>query len=372
MTLVELLVVVAILGALLAISIPMLKPMLESRKTSNAAQVLAGALQHARTKAIQERRHYGIWILPYETAPTVSVQLRYQKGVPPDANFVNPPHVRVRVVDGDIIFYRFYPDVFTLGETPEWHTYENLILSLSDPERDKLIAERYDVHQHFQVGNKIQFNRLGRSFTIGDNFALDAPYDNLNLPEDDEGSDAMEYRITRQAVDSSRAWLPPVVMPRGTVVDLVFSGGDGEISGTDRIPMSFPSGSAVFVVFSPMGNVDSVQIAGNPDPYKVNETLYFCVGDWDRQIDTASGKTFAEDGKTFAEDGKSNLETPASYWVTLHPKTGGVRIAENAPIKPETNAMPENNDAETNAKAKAKLRDARRFAREHYFNVGGN
>jgi hypothetical protein len=70
--------------------------------------------------------------------------------------------------------------------------------------------------------------------------------------------------------------------------------------------------------------------------------LYFCVGEWDRQF---------VNGKSLAEDGKSNINVPATYWVTIHPKTGEVRIAEN-------NA---NNDME----------QARKFAREHFLNVGG-
>ena len=106
-------------------------------------------------------------------------------------------------------------------------------------------------------------------------------------------------------------------------------------------------------MFSPTGYVDKLYVDNiytkSQREFKVNEILYFCVGDWDRQID-------AEGGTTLAEDKKSNLEVSATYWVTLHPKTGGVRIAENAPVK-SSDPMDK------------KLGDARKYAREHFFNV---
>jgi hypothetical protein len=143
-------------------------------------------------------------------------------------------------------------------------------------------------------------------------------------------------------------------MPRGTVVDLVFSGGevvdvDGKEKTPDDIPVAFSAGDEIIVMFSPAGHVDLIYVNGVSK--KVNEILYFCVGEWDRQIDVASQKTFAEDGK-------SNLKTSATFWVTLHPKTGGIRIEENAPIQL---------GSDTSTK---QLRDARRYVREHFFNVG--
>jgi len=323
MTLVELLVVISIMVLLLAVSVPMLRPMLETRKTSNAAQVLAGAFKHARTKAIHEQRSYGIRLIPFETAPTTAVQLHLQKSGIGITNVVNPLDVRVKVEDGMIIPYRFEAGVWQ--QVDDWTTLDK-------------------VFQDFAEGYKIQFNRLGRSLEYGesetgDGFQLKSPYDTLNLPEDDVSNDTMEYRISKQEDGIALAWLPPVVMPRETIVDLAFSGGEEEV------PQTFAPGDEVIVMFSPAGYVDYLVVNG--EPIKVNEMLYFCVGDWDRQVDM--------NGVSLAEDGKSNLEVPATYWVTLHPKTGGVRIAENAPI-PSGSVAP--------------LQDARRFAREHFFNVG--
>ena len=352
MTLVELLVVAAIIGLLLAVSVPILKPMLDSRRTSNAAQVLAGVFQQARAKSIQEGKSYGVRLIPFETAPTAAVQLITQKGEPPP-DFTNPINVRVRVKEGGIIPYYFATDPLT--NESGWVQADNWNHN-PDVERAR---------DHFLLGYAVQFNHLGRFFVIeqdGDGFRLKPPddiddfYENLHLPDTDAISDAMQYRIARLSFPAS--WLPPAVMPHGTIVDIVFSGGEtrgfgGGDKTQDGVPAYFESGDEVVVMFSPMGHVDMLCVVRGAErlEVRVNEMLYFCVGEWDRQINASTNATFAEDGK-------SNLEMPSTFWVTLHPKTGGVRITENAPAG-------SGSDIE-------KLRNARKFAREHFFNVGGN
>ena len=332
MTLVELLVVVAIICLLLAVSVPILKPMLESRKTSNAAQVLAGALQQARLKSIQEGRSYGVRLIPFGTAPTVSVQLQME-AAPTYVVTLNPPDVRVRVENGTIVPYRFYID------DKEGAPQEGRWEAVRSPNK------RTEILALFQPGDEVQFNRLGRFFVIGNNHRLISPYHELNFPEEEllssneEMNDAMEYRLVS-------LWKPlstwQTIMPHGSVVDLAFSGGETDDFTNEGIPAQFSSGDDVVVMFSPAGHVDEIRINGISR--KVNEMLYFCVGEWDRQMD-------ANTKITCAEDRNSNLEVSATCWVSLHPKTGGVRIAENVPSN--------------------SIREARKFAREHFFNVGG-
>ena len=339
MTLVELLVVVAIMVMLLAVSVPMLKPMLESRKTNNAAHVLAGAFRLARTKSIQEQQSYCVRLTPYMNAPTVALQLPMQKkGV---IEHVNPPHVRVRVERGKIVFYCFDKGTWQIPDP------SNLFFD------DDLQAELVKAQKHFSSNGSVQFNRLGRSFTfsvIEGVAQLSPPYDGLILPE--VPMDAMEYRVSRPSA-ASLSWLSPTVMPQGTVVDLMFSGGEtvnfaGNEKTLDDFPAAFSAGDEVVVVFSPAGHVDFLHING--EAKNVNEMLYFCVGEWHRQMDAANGGTLADDKKT-------NLDVPATYWVTLHPKTGIVRITENAPVK--------------SVEPLERLKEARKFAREHFFDVGG-
>jgi len=351
MTLVELLVVIAIIGLLLAVSVPIIKPMLETRRTSNAAQVLAGAFQQARLKSIQEQRSYGVRLVPFGTAPTVSVQLQMEAAATPIVT-LNPPDIRVRVEEGFIVPYRFDID-------DGWQK-----IPQTEQEYTEILAL-------FQEGYEVQFNRLGRSFLIGKNHQLVAPYQDMWLPERELGSnevpnDALEYRIM-STWEPLTTW--QTMMPHGTVVDLAFSGGETlNFDSVDKKPGDLPAAflpllpgemlTAVTVMFSPAGHVDTVRIdtidADGNDGFrifKVNEMLYFCVGEWDRQVDAT--------GNPLAEDKKTNLAASATYWVSLHPKTGGTRITENAPIQPGSTTMID------------WLHDARKFAREHFYNVGG-
>ena len=349
MTLVELLVVAAIIGTLLAVSVPFIKPLLVSRKTSNAAQVLAGTFQQARMKSIQEGKSYGVRFTPFANAPTTAIQMRFLKGSPP-SSFVNPPDIRVKVVAGEIIPYCF--DAIA----GKW----NIVDSWNDPR----VAEGQEQLLH---GGAIQFNRLGRFIefaAVEDTFRLKPPYDNLDLPDTSTTiNDAMEYYITGLAGFAS-AWFPPVVMPRGTVVDIMFSGGevrnfDGNLKtpgSGNGIPPYFSSGSDVIVMFSPAGYVDFLYVDGMP--IKVNEMLYFCVGEWDRQVDAMNNP--------LARDKKTNIDVPATYWVTIHPKTGGIRITENAPIQLGNSTI-----IDPIERKLQDIRDARKFAKEHFFNVGG-
>ena len=342
LTLVELLVVVAIIGLLLAVSVPLLKPMLVSQRTANAARVLAGSFQEARMKSIQEGQSYGIKLVPFRTAPTTSVQLRLQKSTP---IWVNPQHIRVTVEDGEIVPRHFWQNKDTAEI--EWRKH-------GDPRNThEENAKLASVKELLVPGRTIQFNRIGRLFTIGVDYKLAFPDDNLDLPDNLTAHDALEYCISGVPTP---AWVPQTVMPQGTIVDLVFSGGETvDFDGDDNkessvIPRTFSPGDDVIVMFSPAGHVDRLYVNG--ESKKVNEMLYFCVGEWDRQIDRNTEKTFAEDGK-------SNLEVPATYWITIHQKTGEVRIAENAPVLSGSNTIEE------------KLCDARKFAKEHFFNVGG-
>ena len=332
MTLVELLVVVVIIVLLLAVSVPMFKPVLESRKTSNAAHVLAGVFRQARTKAMKEGQYYGVRLSPFKTAPTTVLRLPLHKeGV----NFVvNPPNVRVKVEHGTVVFYCFDTVSWT------WQKPSDIVGIPPDLQKEMETAQ-----SHFEGGGMVQFNRLGRFLhfsTTDAGIQLSSAYADLVLPED-PFNDAMEYRISKRS-GTSMPWFPPVVMPYETIVDLVFSGGE------EVVPITFSAGDEVVVMFSPAGYVDYIEVNGMQ--IKVNEMLYFCVGEWDRQVDAA--------GKSLAEDGKTNLDVPATYWVTLHPKTGGIRMAENAPIQVTSGTL------------EKQIQDARKFAREHFFDVGGN
>ena len=345
MTLVELLVVITIMVLLLAVSVPILRPMLESQKTHNAAQVLAGAFRHARAKAMETGESYGVRLVPFATAPTVAVELRMHKKTV--IRYRNPENIRVWVENGVIVPWYYNSATEQWTETTWTAELSPAALNREFTKAKEHFADGVDKGGliAFDVGTPFKFAMDNEDYVLLDDDGEFFPLERFP----DHGEEPSKYGIFMPEEGRfASAWLPPTVMPFGTVVDIVLSGGETEDFYSDadgdvphNVPAQFSAGNEVIVSFSPAGYVDFVYINGSP--FKVNEMLYFCVGDWDRQIDSF--------GNALAEDGLSNLEMSATYWITLHPKTGTVRIAGNAPIRAGENA----------------LRDARRFASEHFF-----
>jgi prepilin-type N-terminal cleavage/methylation domain-containing protein len=320
-TLVELLVVMSIMVLLVAASVPMLKPMLESQKTRNAAETVAAALQRVRFKAMEEQASCGIQLVPFETEQNVSLQMRLIKQA---NNLLNSSDYRAQIINGNIYLYAY--------NSPNWVRQTNAT--------DSAWVEW---NQYVQPGYEVQFGHQGRFYKLATATTLDAPYDNLTLPEDANVanttvSNALEYKVIQPP---RTTLIPPVVLPRGTVIDLAFSAGC--IAPEDPDPTKYNHNKLFFngpnppqIMFTPSGYVDYFN--GTYNPF-YGGLIYFCIGEWER-------------GLNLAEDGKNNIETMTNFWVTIHPQTGQVRITEMAPHNSDPTKTPQEN--------------ARKFAAEHF------
>lgn len=333
MTLVELLVVMSIMVMLVAVSIPVFKPMLESQRTAMAARTVAAALQRTRIKAIEEQKTYGLEFVRFTegNAQNVSLQLRFLRETKP---FVTPEDMRVIVTNGKISVCRL--DKSTTP--PSWTTSG---------------ADTATWNNHVEPGSQIRFGRQGRLYELDADSPsqLASPYGpngsgtGLTLPDQGGTQWAVEAYVTR---DTVATLIPQIVLPRGTVVDLRYS---GTSSNATPGAISFSGNKKVAVIFSPAGYVRGIR-NGAGGSGATNETLYFCIGEWDR-----SGDNY---GDTYTDDSRCNLLTPSNYWVTVNPKNGQVRITEFAVTtqSPRTNL----DDA---------LKEARQFATESARNIGG-
>ncbi|MDR0706220.1 MAG: prepilin-type N-terminal cleavage/methylation domain-containing protein [Planctomycetaceae bacterium] len=306
-TLIELLVVMSIMVLLVAMSVPMLKPMFESQKTKNAAQTVAAALQRVRFKAMEEQAACGIQFDRFTEGDANNVSLRMRLLKSGNA-YLNPPDVRARVENNVINFYE----------------YDSVSGKWNNPTTPQDIQKITDA-------SSIQFGRQGRFYSKTD-LTLDLPFIGLNLPENND-ADAMEFKV----LQSPRASLsPPVVLPRGTVIDLAFSSAPS-VSNEERFNNKDPTKTkGVKIVFTPAGYLDKEFYIDDTRYELYNGLIYFCIGEWERGLDPA-------------DDGKNNIETMTNFWVTLNPKTGQVRITEMAPASNNTD-----------------VQGARKFAAEHF------
>ena len=67
LTLMELLVTIMIMGIMIAVAVPVIRPPVDARSVKEAARMVSTALTSARTKAIETGRSYGIQFEPFSS-----------------------------------------------------------------------------------------------------------------------------------------------------------------------------------------------------------------------------------------------------------------------------------------------------------------
>ena len=295
-TLIELLVVASIMLTIAAVSVPSIKPMMESQATARGAQTVATYLERAKSRAKATRRPCGVVFEYFDgtwdggNIGSACLVLR-QMEVPPS--------------------FSGYDTTSRVSVAP-WQE--------GDWNNGKKISEIYNYEAdwaNFVSGEqepKIQFNYIGPYYRI------------IKVPD---GSSAWRYFIEeipgvetpvgrdfayQIACDPRTTMTSPVGMPEGTVVDLEFSGSESNF---------FAKGKNVVVMFAPTGEVD--YIIDDGERKNVADTLYFLIGRWDR----ISALGISDDGyETMAEDGLWNFEDPTNFWVAINTRTGVVTTAE--------------------------------------------
>lgn len=83
LTLIELLVTIMIMGIMIAIAVPVIRPPVDARAVKEAAQMVSTALASARTRAIETGQNWGIQFEPLDTIGRQSGTLHFVQVVPP-------------------------------------------------------------------------------------------------------------------------------------------------------------------------------------------------------------------------------------------------------------------------------------------------
>lgn len=333
-TLLELLVVASIMLTLAAVSVPAIKPMMESQQTSNAAAIVSTYLSRARSRAMVTGRPCG-------------VTFEYFEGTW-DEGDVGSASVVLRQVE--------VPPFYTGLDMYSWVTvnadpFNNYIVSDPDncyygmPKRDLEINDPYWTHfLEKEEFPSIQFNSYGSFYPVCfDN----GSYCVVKLPGQELPSC---FRVPfKVKCDPRPTMTAPVGLTQGTVVDLEYS------SFGESADSRFALGADVTVMFSPSGEVDYIQDgAGKEIPM---ETLYFLIGRWDRISIFGSDS----EGYSLTEDGLWNYEDGSNFWITINPRTGLVSTAE---VNPPVNY--------TAGDFFGQIEESREFARVSKRNLGGH
>ena len=306
LTLTELLVVGTIILAVTALSIPVVKPMMESQLTKNGANMLATALNRARSRAQVSGRPCG-------------VRFEYWPGT---AANLHDTHYDERAGDGTVICRDTYYSVPGASLVMRQVEVPPVYSGLLGIEKVKYENGRCEFQNDLYVTSelersasaKIQFGGDGPFYAFhGRSTSLKEGTTYALPPERD-----VEYPF-RVLLDSRPTMAMPVCMPRGTAVELQFSGvGDSvfvdTLSGTNGSPV--PERVSLTLMFSPDGSVESVNGSIPSEP------VHFLVGRWD-QISAVRAEDDAESYPNYA-DGRN-------YWVSVFPQTGGVTVSQVNP-----------------------------------------
>ena len=355
LTLVELLVTVSIMGMVVAISVPIIKPMLASNKVKSGADVVAGFLAQARNRAIEENRPVGVTferVLNYQDGDAypyngVSVLMRQVAEPRPLSGFVKDVRVAVDASSGagQIFFY-----------TWQWNSSAGVWeWALSNAEADYWKKLVFD-------GDQIQFNANGPKYKItrtGDVFSVvmnDIQNPNFNLtPPVYTNLQPALFKVFRKPQPGKIAptMAMPVALPSGVVVDLDCSGMktsdfiDKSKSKNWRVVCDDFSASgpedkkSVTIMFSPTGEVDRVYFS-EPGTIKVISTIptgpiFLNIGIWERSgfwMEDTTKPQNSPDRWYISNDYLPDDDEPDlrnyhdmnNYWVTIFSRTGAVRV----------------------------------------------
>ena len=347
MTLIELLVVGTIILIMTAVSLPMIKPMLESQATKNGAQLVSTYLNRAKVRAVTSGRPCGVrfehWSGTEGSGSGSAALILRQVDVPPVYSGMTGDETVYLIdlgsdVDSDIRYELFSDDDYLMDQLKKGNGRIQLGVNSSGLpsgayfrtrfEYDEVLstAEEDVIHVYVEDNPTCSFSMKSFGETIED------PYDSSSTCQ-------------RTGNLSFKAYLPPKVtmaapepLPQGTVVDLQFSGG-----GTGY----FENSGDVTVVFAPGGEVDTVN-----GMYPTASMLHFLVGRWDQ----ISAVRTEYDPETFP-----NYADGRNFWVSINTQTGLMHTSE---VNPNSDLGYAPDDAV--------MAQSREFANELKRNIGGN
>ena len=293
-TLVELLVVVAILMILVTIIVPGLMPTMESRRIREAARGVNLVLNTARVRAMDSGRVTGVMLVRDASLPDACTVLRHVEWPPPYAGESLDARVRLQLADT---------------------TATNFVV------RAQVVPQGSVVPDMIQ-GGSVRINNQGPSCVIGSingggngvsdftffvprNARSAVPWSATQL------SEPLPFEIQRQPEPSATGEFK---LPESICIDLAWS-------GTDFQPASFVKGTIdpsapVIILFSPNGEV----FIGFYDriPFVATTPIYLLVGKRER----IAAPPPPEDPIQYNWQDMNNL------WVSLNPRTGVVTSGE--------------------------------------------
>ncbi len=308
MTLVELLVVVAIIGLLAVTVLPNVASSTESRRSREAARVTSSFFAKAQSRAIGRPEWAGFTIMPPATNPTALYALDlFQANVP-------------QVYRGESYAATATINPNDTGFTRGLSYYDGTIPAARNVRANDLIrfdgrGPWYELTVDGGTGVRM------RGTTGGFNNATElSGQTERNTPWPTAGV-GHPFEILRQPMRNGT----PFTIPDGRCIDLAWSGyGNGTYT---RFPVP---GTSITLLYDATGRVRQLftQNASGASRVTVTGPVFFLVGRVDRaNNDPTLASTY--DGKD--DTTGFNWQYADSFWVSIDPASGLVKTAECMP-----------------------------------------
>ena len=299
-TLIEMLVVVAIMMFMMAIAAPMFTPDQDNAVARDTARSLNAYIQEARAKAVATGRPCGVAFIPFENYPSACV-VAQQVEVPP--LYTGETYDSTVTVSGGA-----NPTLSFKNASGEWT----------------------------KAGNMIRFGGRGVWYEMTSATACKLQAGDETRPDAafrpwTNGSWETTYEIQAAPVSQAKNYLQsigmaePLKVVRGAAIDLVYSGvgPSGQINNNSVNP--------IVLMFTPTGEVGmcyrlEAGAAGGSGRGRTGTsstsvptgTIYILCGKWDRALSSFQ-----------PEDGLRNYQTLDSYWIVIDASSGVSKIEQN-------------------------------------------
>ncbi|MFO7903485.1 MAG: prepilin-type N-terminal cleavage/methylation domain-containing protein [Pirellulaceae bacterium] len=330
MTLVELLMVVAIMTVLMAVAIPMVRPAFRDRQLREAARQMNVFFSGAKARAAESGRPFGVWMevqADPDSGP-YAVQLHMAEVAPDFTGAVLGERCTVEQTGpttGQLHFW--LPD----GTQQDTEYLERLL----NPDR----VEKF----HIGFDHKGPVYKCEHDPSNAGVFEIFIPRGvppGTRHPSDPSNPGprpvGQTFEITRAP---NKSIVTPLTLPGDAVIDLTVSG-----VGLGANTNSFAAASAnmpLMVMFNPTGQVKTVRM--DNVSWQPTGSIYLMIG--------RRAKVVTPGGAGFSDPEVSNVADPANLWLTINSRTGAVTTEDNAATSPASMSV------------QARIKAAREFAR---------
>jgi prepilin-type N-terminal cleavage/methylation domain-containing protein len=354
-TLVELLVVIAIIVTVSAIVVPLLTPVLDSRRIRESARIVSTQFASAQSEAMAKGRSVGVWIErlgandPNSNTDHSAAMDLYLCEVPqPYSGDSIDSRITVKVDTtqtpnkygfsftsdtgwsgllrpGDLIRFNYRGPWYTFpSDTAEYQGQPTNTVTKPDVNGIKYLDDSPNKYID-RIRTSPAIPSSSQAWAQAQSSYMDCPMPPVDLP--------MPYQILRQPVKTSTQ---PVQLPAGSVIDLFASGTASTMPYFGMFGTQTSTGTTItdrnplIITFSKSGALDSFYLMGHKFP--LVEPIHFLLGQREKLPHVTYLKT--DPPETQAE--KHNFRDLENLWISINPQTGLITTAEMANVQNES------------------------------------